>query len=156
MSNEVVACKPFVRRARAEDVPFLAENVREEDRLEIWHSARKTPLEAFQTGYEVSDTPYTVEWQGKPVAMFGVSGLDGVGVPWMLATDDLKKIRKSFLRECRSYVEELNNEYPLLVNVVWAGNDVHIQWLKWLGFKFEAPIRMGPDNEMFIRFYREA
>lgn len=156
MSNEVVACKPFVRRARAEDVPFLAENIREEDRLEIWHGARKTPLEAFQTGYEVSDTPYTVEWKGNPVAMFGVSGANGVGVPWMLATDDLKKIRKSFLRECRSYVQELNNEYPILVNLVWAKNEIHIQWLKWLGFTFEAPTRMGPDNEMFIRFYREA
>jgi hypothetical protein len=156
MSNEVVACKPFVRRARAEDIPFLAENIREDDRLEIWHGYRVTPEEAFQTGYDVSDTPYTVEWKGNPVAMFGVSGVEGVGVPWMLATDDLKKIRKSFLKECRSYVEELNNEYPLLVNQVWAKNTTHIQWLKWLDFQFDIPVEMGPDNEMFIRFYKEA
>lgn len=156
MSNVVVVSKPFARIARAEDVPFLAANIREDDRLEIWHGYRVTPEEAFQTGFEVSDSPYTVEWQGKPVAMFGVSGVEGVGVPWMLATNDLKKIRKSFLRECRSYVEEMNNKYPLLVNQVWAKNTTHIQWLKWLGFQFDTPVQMGPDNEMFIRFYKEA
>lgn len=156
MSNEVVACKPFVRRARAEDIPFLAENIREDDRLEIWHCARTTPLQAFQNGYEVSDNPLTVVWGEKPVAMFGVTGANGVGVPWMLATDDLKRIRKSFLRECRSYAMELHNEYPLLVNHVWAKNTVHIQWLRWLGFILSTPEPYGPDNEMFIRFYREA
>lgn len=156
MSNEAKAPKPFVREARAEDVPFLAENIREEDRLEIWHGYRVTPEEAFQTGLEVSDTPYTVVWNDTPVAMFGVSGVAGVGVPWMLATDDLRKIRKSFLRDCRSYVEGFHNEYPLLVNQVWAKNTTHIQWLKWLGFQFDIPVQMGPDNEMFIRFYKEA
>lgn len=156
MSNEVVACKPFVRPSVSEDIQYLAENIRLEDRQEIWHIARKTPLEAFQLGFEMSDQPLTVVWGDKPVAMFGVSGANGIGIPWMLATDDLKKIAKSFLRECRSYVQRMHNNYPFLINMVWAKNEIHIQWLRWLGFQFDEPMTMGPDNEMFIRFYREA
>jgi hypothetical protein len=155
MSNEAAVCKPFVRPSVIEDVAYLAENIREEDRQEIWHSHRKTPLEAFQSGFEISDEPLTVVWGDKPVAMFGVCGENGVGVPWMLATDDLKRIRKSFLRECRSYVQRMHEKYPVLINAVWVKNTVHILWLKWLGFDFDAPIELGPDNEMFIRFYKE-
>lgn len=156
MSNEAEACKPFVRPSVIEDVQYLADHIREEDRQEIWHISRKTPLEAFQSGYDVSEPPFTIEWKGVPVAMFGVSGEGTVGVPWMLATDDLKRIKKDLLRECRGYVNDMLKKYPFLTNQVWAENIIHIRWLIWLGFTFEEPEPMGPDNEMFIRFYKEA
>jgi hypothetical protein len=156
MSSEAEVCKPYARPSVIEDVQYLADHIREEDRQEVWHSDRKTPLEAFQIGFENSDEPFTIMWRGSPVGMFGVSGENGIGIPWMLATDDLKKIRKSFLRECRSYVQRMHEKYPVLINMVWLKNEVHIQWLRWLGFEFDAPTQMGPDNEMFIRFYKEA
>ena len=43
MSNEVEACKPFVREAKLLDVLVLASNIRECDRKEIWHMSRKSP-----------------------------------------------------------------------------------------------------------------
>lgn len=155
MSNVAEACKPFVREAKLLDVLVLASNIRECDRKEIWHMSRKSPEEAFRMGYEVSDTPYVIEYRMKPIAMFGVSGTKGsVGVPWMLGTDDIKRIRKPFLKECRDYVEAMHEHYPTLTNFVWSKNIVHIAWLKWLGFEFRKPVPMGPDNEVFINFYK--
>lgn len=157
MSNEAEVSKPFARPAVLADCEILAETIREEDRLEIWHGHRVSPLDAFLIGFENSDSPYTAEWKGKPIFMFGVSGTKGeVGIPWLLGTDDIKSIRKSFLRECRGYLEEMHKDYPLLVNQVWAKNEVHIQWLKWMGFTFDEPYPFGPDNELFIRFQKEA
>lgn len=149
------ACKPFVREAKLVDVLILSCHIRDCDRREIWHMAHKLPIDAFMDGYKVSDKPYVVEWKGKPIAMFGVSGNKGsVGVPWMLATDDIQKIAKSFLRECKPYVEKMHDDYPVLTNFVWSKNEVHIAWLKWLGFTFGDAVPMGPDNELFINFHK--
>lgn len=77
-----------------------------------------------------------------------------MGVPWMLASDDLKRIRKSFLKECRAYVQEMSQGFQILTNSAWSQNDVHVQWLKWLGFKFFKAKPMGYDNELFYEFYK--
>jgi Protein of unknown function (DUF2833) len=155
MSNEAKACKPFVREAKLVDVLILGANIRQADRWEIWHIARKLPVDAFLEGYKVSDKPYVIEWKGMPIAMFGVSGTKGsVGVPWMLGTDDIKKVGKSLLRECRSYVDKMHDDYPVLTNYVWTKNTVHIQWLKWLGFQFGEAVPLGPDQELFYHFSR--
>lgn len=155
MSREVEECKPFVREAKLTDIPYLANNIRECDRQEIWAMSHKTPEEAFLQGYNISDTPYVVEWRGKAIAMFGVTGDKGaLGVPWMLATDDIKSIRKDFLRGCKPYVEDMHKDYPMLTNFVWVENDVHILWLKWLGFEFTEPKPLGKNQELFIQFYK--
>jgi hypothetical protein len=155
MSSEAEVCKPYARPAVLADCQALAVAIREEDRKEIWHGYRVSPIEAFLIGFENSDKPYTAVWQDRPIFMFGVSGIKGdTGVPWLLGTDDIKRVRKSFLRHCRTYLEEMHSDYPLLVNQVWAKNTVHIQWLMWLGFEFDEPQHFGPDNELFIRFHK--
>lgn len=117
--------------------------------------SRKSPFDAFKMGYDVSDKPLVIEYNCQPIAMFGVSGTKGsIGVPWMLGTDKIQDIRKSFLRECRDYVEEMHRNYPMLTNFVWSKNTVHIAWLKWLGFQFGEAKPMGPDNELFIHFQK--
>jgi hypothetical protein len=155
MSNAVKEPKAFVREAKLTDIAYLAVHIRECDRKEIWAMSHKKPEEAFLQGYNISDTPYVVEWQGKAIAMFGVCGEKGsLGVPWMLATDDIKKIKKEFIAQCKPYVEAMHKDYPLLTNFVWEKNPVHIIWLKWLGFDFGQPIAIGIDGEKFIQFYK--
>lgn len=154
MSNEAKVSKPFARPATLQDCIELSNTMREEDRKEIWHSSRSSPLNALIDGLQFSTKCWTVEWQGRVVAMFGISPQDElVGVPWMLASDDLKRIRKSFLKECRVYLKEMSKGFQLLTNSAWSQNDVHIQWLKWLGFKFLRAKPMGYDNELFYEFY---
>lgn len=154
MSNAVNLSKPFAREAKLSDCAELAKNMREEDVKELWHASRSSPLDALTYGFEAGNCK-TVEWQGKVVAMFGlVKGAGDVGVCWMLASDDLVKIKKSFLKECRKFVDDMLQECPVIGNLVWEGNPVHIQWLKWLGFHFQPAIPVGPDGELFYEFYK--
>lgn len=127
--------------------------MRQEDQDEIWHLARLTPLEALEKG--MRDCPYNrvVLLDGKVVCIFGMGGeKGGVGVPWMLASPLLTKIRKPFLRECHKYLEEMSEGHTHLFNVAWTKNTEHIRWLKWLGFNFGTPEPLGPDGEYYIRF----
>lgn len=154
MSNEVKQSKPFARASKLKDCAELAVTMREEDKQEIWHFARSSPLDALKNGYSLSRRCFTIEWNGKVVAMFGVVGEIGqIGVPWMLASDELPKIRKSFLKEAKKYLEIVFKDYPVLANYAWAKNTVHLNWLKWLGFTLCDPEPMGVDDELFISFY---
>lgn len=154
MSNGVKLSKPFVREAVRADCTELAATMRQEDVQELWHHSRTCPLDALVNGFEWGSCK-TVEWQGRVVAMFGVSGeVHGVGICWMLASDELVKIKKSFLKECSKYVRDMHKDYPVLGNMVWAGNAVHIQWLKWLGFQFQPAVALGADGELFHEFFK--
>lgn len=129
--------------------------MRQEDRDEIWHLARVSPIEALSQGFHTCGYNRTVLLDGAVVAIFGISGKKGeVGIPWMLASHLLTKIRKPFVRECKEFLEEMSEDYQLLHNRVWSKNTEHIRWLKWLGFTFMEPKPLGPDNELFIEFYK--
>lgn len=144
--------KPFIRPARLEDIAALAENMRKEDVAECFHSSRRTPLDALMRASSASTAAFAIERQGKVAALFGVVGAVGVaGSPWMLGTDDLRRCR-SLLRECRERLDAYLLEYRYLTNAVWSKNEVHIEWIKWLGFQFEgSDIRNG---ETFLHFHR--
>lgn len=152
MSNAVALCKPFMRPLQKGDVTELAQTMRFEDTEEIRLASGGTPLSALVTGTTAS-TCTAIEWQGRVVAIFGISGVKGsYGIPWMLGTDDIKKIRKSLLRECREVVAGYLTDYHYLANACWSKNTVHIDWLKWLGFTFQGEdIRNG---EVFLHFHK--
>lgn len=128
--------------------------MRQEDKDEIWHLARLDPETALRMSYHVSKYIRTVTLDGRVVCIFGVSAINEIGHPWMLASPLLLKIRKSFLRECRAYLEEMSQGFSELHNVAWSKNVVHLQWLKWLGFEMGEGVPMGPDNEIYIPFHK--
>lgn len=147
--------KPYARPATRDDCLILAENLREEDRQELDHVNGLSPRTNLLLGFRSSDKMYAVVWDDEIVAVMGVGGIKGtVGYPWMVASDSLSKIRKSFLRECRGYLEEMLQDYRHLENHVWAKNDVHVQWLKWLGFEFDPAEPFGINDEPFHKFHR--
>lgn len=86
--------------------------------------------------------------------MFGVGGVDRVGVPWMLASPLLTKIRKQFLRESKAFLDEMSCGYDKLWNVAWSKNTEHLRWLKWLGFTMLPAQPRGPDGELYLEFYK--
>lgn len=83
--------------------------------------------------------------------MFGVSEN---GAIWLLASDDIQKIRFSFLRESRKVVELLNQKYRTLWNYVDCRNELHLRWLKWCGFKFIRQLKYGVNQKPFYEFIR--
>jgi hypothetical protein len=151
--------RPFVRLATRADAIDLAPRLRKEDVEEIAHGTGLPPELALRYSLGVSNIAYAVVWRDRVVALFGITEWlhwgegRGPGSPWMLASEELKDIRKSFLRHCRGYVERWLDVHGHLENQVWAKNEVHIQWLKWLGFQFDEPKPLGINNELFMRFY---
>lgn len=134
---------------------FLADNMREADINELMASSGLTPYIALCRSLELSSHACTVTVDGSPALIFGVcpvSILGGVGTPWLLGTPDILKIKKRFIKECHSYVSDMNRLYPHLINRVDVRNTVSIKWLIWLGFTLKPALPIGINGELFYPF----
>lgn len=70
-------------------------------------------------------------------------GLYSKGViGWMLLTNAVEDHKIEFLRWSKDLVKTLLEAYPAITNVVYAKNELHIKYLKFLGAEFwEDPFR---------------
>lgn len=70
-------------------------------------------------------------------------GLYSKGViGWMLLTNAVEDHKIEFLRWSKDLVKTLLVAYPAITNVVYAKNELHIKYLKFLGAEFwEDPFR---------------
>ena len=57
-----------------------------------------------------------------------------------------------FIREAKKFIDSRKEKY--LYNIVDKRNTVHLDLLRWLGFKFIREITYGPNNLSFIEFIR--
>ncbi len=136
----------FIRPATDADRVELAQTMCEADRNELQH-LRQTPETALElvAGTEA----FTVEREGRVVAIFGVIPLDGYGRIWMLSTDESTKCA-SVSRTARRFVKAQAERHGFLTNIVWAKNKSHLNWIDWLGFHFlDVEIH---NEQKFIRF----
>lgn len=143
-------------QATEDHVAELAPAMRGADAREIWASSRRTPKEALDLSLAVSrDTARAGLVDGRTVCMFGVARgtfLSPCASPWLLASDELPKHARAFLRMSREYVQRLRQEYVELSNFVDARNVYAVKWLRWLGFTVEPAVPYGPDQIAFHPF----
>lgn len=145
------------RQTKPEDIKPLAENLRKADIEELAASTGLTPEVALRLSVSVSEEANTIVLEdGTVVGIFGLSHMsDTVGCPWLVGTDLLPTIRTAFLRGSKAWIEEKNEEYPVLTNYVHAKNETAIQWLRFLGFNFINLIEEhGVGKEPFYEFVR--
>ena len=111
-----------------------------------------TPYTALYYSYLKSEIVFTiVNTKKEPVGIFGITV---GGAIWLLATDKLKDIQYSFLKENKKVIDFLNTKYKILWNFVDCRNSLHIKWLKWCGFKFINKKKYGVLNEPFYEVIR--
>jgi hypothetical protein len=140
------------RLSQYEDCSYLADKLRYEDKREILDASGFTPFGGLLKSYVNSEVCFTIlDTDDVPVGMFGVNKN---GAIWLLATDEIFRIRFSFLRESRKVVDFLNKQYPSLWNYVDSRNELHIRWLKWCGFKFLRKINYGVSQKPFYEFIK--
>ena len=135
----------------------IARHLRAADRAELMTSAPARLTQTLIEAISVSRWAHVALLDGTPVLAYGVSPSEANprwGVPWLLGTEDMKRIRKSFIRECRSEVELMEAGFSFLYNRVHDKNALAIRWLMWLGFTidFERPAKVR--GETFLNFYR--
>jgi hypothetical protein len=131
----------IVRKTEEADIDFIAPRLRKADLIEMnsFHDECKDPADILKKGFYLSgDDCWTITTKdGTPVAIFGVTKVSHFfGAVWMMGTNQIKDIHMDFIRHCRSWIPVLHEKYPLLGNVVYAKNDIHIKWLKFMGFRF--------------------
>lgn len=128
-----------VRPSCRDDVDAIEQRLRDADRAEA-EALGMVAHQALLMSFAASDKVFTVCLpDGIPAAMFGVGPADTdkmVGGVWMMATPEIRRYRIQFLRGCKVWLEKFHQTYPILWNYVDARNDLHIQWLKWLGCVF--------------------
>lgn len=154
MRSGAKASNAVIRRATREDAISLSSRLRKEDLEEIGHGTGLPAELALLYSLKVSDEASVVVLDGEPIIIFGINGYPGqVGFPWMLASEKLKDVWREFTPESKAWLKRMLAKYQTLENKVWAGNTIHIRWLKWLGFQFEQEAPHGINDEPFMRFF---
>jgi hypothetical protein len=150
----------LARPATWDDVAYVYKNMRQEDQDECWAGGLNPDL-ALSMSHEGSIVSYALISPDtkKPAALLGISPSNlgpRFGIIWMLGTDDIKKHRFTFLRNCKPFLGQLYEatEKECFYNYTYSKNSLHHDWLKWLGFSFLREVQLPPTNEPFYEFVR--
>ena len=150
--------KAYVRDTLEEDLAHLAENLRDEDVAELKAQSGLEPHMALKFALVMSRYIKTIcDPSGTPIGIYGVTdtSMKGLGSIWMMATPDLLKHQRQFLRECREGISEISQGSTCVFNYTDARNKVHHKWLKWCGFTFiNEHKNFGKDKETFYEFVK--
>lgn len=144
-----------VRDSEIGDVFDLANNLRMDDIAEIWKSHHKMPEQALLDGYTNSIICFTIERNEKAIAMFGIipaTILGSVATIWLLASPELEKVQRAFLKHSRQFIDIFLEYYPLLINYVDVMNRQSIKWLKWCRAEMGPVIPYGVEHQPFQYF----
>lgn len=153
-----MAADGYTRPAVFEDADFFAANLRQADRDEALALLGPVDVrDVLAQSVEASTRTWVRVEKERPVWIAGVAPAGhGVGVPWMVGTDEMFSHKGALMREARGYLEAMLGAYCALVNVVDARNERSVRWLRSLGFIVGAAEPMGAAGLPFHRFWIEA
>ena len=147
-----------VRPAAFDDAAALANLLRDADVEEIRAATGFDPLAGLLDSLEASTITQYATFKNQPLAMFGVrvieAGGEIIGMPWMLGSDLIAQIPISLMRYSRHWLAELEQNCTWLRNYVLSSHQDSISYLQHLGFSFDAPVTLGPEQKTFLPFYK--
>lgn len=150
----------LLRDTEWNDIEIVAEDMREEDVMEVKAASGLGPRTCLIYSYGVSNPMKTMlSHNQKPIAIGGVVPDElnpRVGQVWMLGTnamvDDFTN-RHRFLRNIKTWVADLDQQYDVLWNYMDARNTMHKKWLHWMGFTFtRKQPNYGTEGRLFLEF----
>jgi hypothetical protein len=134
--------------------------MREEDVAEVKAQSGQSPREAMLYCFMLSKPCMAmVGRKGNVVGVWGVVPQGRMaGRIWMLGCQSMlddNGDRRTFLKESKLQLAKLHEQYPVLFNVVDARNEVHVRWLRYMGFTFiRKHPNWGPEGRLFYEFVR--
>jgi hypothetical protein len=148
----------YLTTTSVNDVNYIAPRLRKADKDECLAATGKEPLGILYQSLLLGDITLTMRTpEGERVGLCGVapSPLNNAGVVWMCATDAILNHQMAFLRRSKDALTYLSDGYSVLHNCVDARNEVHIKWLKWMGFTFlNRHEKYGAEQRPFYEFMR--
>lgn len=144
-----------IRESRESDITELKDRLREEDTKEVIADGHADAESALRYSFARSTLRLSVVLDGAVVAMLGLvpdSLLGQSANVWFLGADDLKRMKKTFVRFSRQAIENFLLRYPLLWNYVDARYTKTISWLKSCGalFSEQAFEKNGQEFYLFV------
>jgi hypothetical protein len=143
-----------VRESVPGDIIYLKNHLRKEEIEEIWASHASTPEQALLGSYLSSIKCFTLLIGDVPAAMFGIAPDTLLGEKaciWLLGTNMLAKIKKTFMVLSKKFIDAMLGDYPYLYNYVDFRYKKSLQWLQWCGAKISDPVPFGPEQLPFCR-----
>lgn len=137
------------------DVLKLVGRLRQADKDELYATNGEDPDKTLIESWNDSKHRWSVWLNDYLVCVFGLTEykpISNIGIPWLLGSDDVLKIRKTFVKQSISYIDLMLDEFQHLFNFVDARNKASIRWLKWLGFEFHDPQPFGFEKRPFMMF----
>jgi hypothetical protein len=147
---------PVIRQSIIEDVHYLADRLRQADIDELSVHGL-TPFQSLMSGYRCSDVCYSIlNDENEVMAIFGTCTVPEIeecyaSTIWLLASLEIEKHKMFFLRNSRKWLETLIEPYDIVFNAVDTRNELHISWIKWLGFNFTDDTEI--NGYTFKQFY---
>lgn len=142
-----------VRKPTQEDVQYLIDNIREEDVIECRALNGGTIEDSLLNTKNLLDNSMVWAVNGNVVCMFGVNPCgDGVGVVWLLGTDEFDNYSKMFVLRCKRVFKQVIKGYDYLFNYVYEKNIKSVNWIEWLGFTVHRAEPVGIKGANFHKF----
>lgn len=128
-----------IRSFEAQDVDRLKDRLRRADEKELLETGYRTVEMALAESAARSAISFSILVGDNVVGSFGIVP-DGLlsesACIWLVGTDELGKIKKTFMMESRRVVNVWLTKYRYLWNFVPKDYHETIRWLKWLGADF--------------------
>jgi hypothetical protein len=142
------------RPATFKDGVYVANNLKDEDRMEV---------EAF--GHTPTSIPFSLLFSEHPTVftthngdIAGVAAIvrqdDNVGAIWMLCTPAVLDMPITFFRQSKRWMSEVEGDYKMLWNLADARNHLHHKLLRFLGFRAIQTVPTGPHQLPFYEIVR--
>lgn len=143
----------IIRPATPADAKRIAPILREQDHIEVMAASGRTPEAAILPALSVpgAETIFAETVNGDPILIGGVLPWhSNVGCIWMLATPLLERFAVATVKEARRKIAGWHTTYPVLGNMTWAENDLHLRFLRFMGFRLLR--RVEVRGTTFIEF----
>lgn len=152
--------KPFVRMYNPEqdEGEVLSLPLRQADQDELRAAYGMPPEVVLKESLKLSELTWVIMYEDHIIGIFGVTrhiSYPDVGIPWLLATDELTKIQYTFAKVSKDVVDAFAAGHPILTNIVDSRHKEAINWLKWLGFTIDPEVFIMYDPDVsFHMFYK--
>lgn len=134
----------------------LAPELRETDLAELRAVTTESPLSILVEAISLPGVHLAGVRDGRCRVLFGAAGTGDFGCAWLLASPDIYRWHREFLRESVTWVEYLHAFYGQLGNWVDDRNVVSQQWLTKLGFQpTHRDAAYGIESRPFTFFLSE-
>ena len=135
--NETPA--PVVRNTSIEACHAIAPHLREADRETLQRITGLPAASGLAAIFDMSTSVYTVNHEGRTVALLGVTPLgDGVGSPWLACTGEMEAQLPGLQTNLSGIVEDMHRAYGTLASLVDPADPLLPALLASCGFTVSA------------------